>query len=353
MRHKKSLRRGVSLFRGIALLLLPGAGAAQSDVELVEKERIVQSMSGQQAVWSPARLGQTFTVRDSVQTLELSRGLLRLGDLTAVRLDAGTKVTVTQPPGSSIPTVDIALIRGRAYFLNRSRTAIRLRAPGGLEIADRGTEVAVQVNADGTTTVAVFEGEVEMSNSAGRLLLGANEQGTAELGKAPRKTAVIEAKNIIQWCLYYPAVVDLFDLQLDRAEETRLADSLAAYRSGDLLGALDKHPDKLKGKGSPAARLYLAAVVLAVGQVEQAQDLLRSVPAGHPGRRALENMVAAVNFMEHTESSPPATASEWMAESYYQQSRSHLELALAAAKEAVALSPDFGFAPIAILYAWA
>lgn len=317
---------------------------AQSVVELVEKERIVQSKGSQQGDYLPARLGQTFGVGDFVRTLKLSRGLLRLGDLTAVRLDVETDTRVIQQPDSAIAGVDIAVMKGRVFLLNRSRTTLRIRAPGGLEIADRGTEVAIRVEANGTTTVAVFEGEVEMHNAAGRLLLGANEQGTAELGKAPRKTAMIEAANIIQWCLYYPAVLDIHDLEFEPSETARLSASLEAYRAGDLLAALDKHPDKLVVRGSPSARVYQAAVVLAVGQVEQAVRILRTVSTGHPGRRALEKMIAAVKFVEYPESTPPAMASEWMAESYYEQSRSHLEAALAAAKKAAEISPEFGYA---------
>src|SRR5207248_1185384 len=40
----------------------------------------------------------------------------------------------------------------------------------------------------------------------------------------------------------------------------------------------------------------------------------------------------------------PQTASEWLAQSYYEQAQAKLENALAAAKRATELSPSFGFA---------
>ena len=43
-------------------------------------------------------------------------------------------------------------------------------------------------------------------------LLAAGEAGEAAPGQAPRRTAVIEASNILQWALYYPAVLDPADL---------------------------------------------------------------------------------------------------------------------------------------------
>jgi hypothetical protein len=49
-----------------------------------------------------------------------------------------------------------------------------------------------------------------------------------------------------------------------------VAASLAAYREGDLLGALEKYP-KNHRPNSAAARLYQAGVVLAVGRVDEAR----------------------------------------------------------------------------------
>src|SRR5262249_44730080 len=45
-----------------------------------------------------------------------------------------------------------------------------------------------------------------------------------------------------------------------------------------------------------------------------------------------------------TSNKPPTTASDWMAESYYRQSKRNLKGALEAAKRATELDPEFGFA---------
>ncbi|MBM3834545.1 MAG: hypothetical protein FJ403_14990 [Verrucomicrobia bacterium] len=77
----------------------------------------------------------------------------------------------------------------------------------------------------------------EMSNEFGKLLLQNGEQAVAEPGKKPAKTAVLASArpDIIQWCLYYPGVLDLRDLLLSAEEQRILEASLAAYKSGDLL----------------------------------------------------------------------------------------------------------------------
>src|SRR5207244_6626162 len=81
------------------------------------------------------------------------------------------------------------------------------------------------------------------SDLKGSLVLQSGEQGVVDPGQAPRKTAVLHAINVIQWSLYYPAVLDPEELGLTQIEQTELADSLAAYRSGDLLAALGRYPE--------------------------------------------------------------------------------------------------------------
>ena len=84
---------------------------------------------------------------------------------------------------------------GAAYFFSREKPReLEIRTPaatGGL----RGTEFHVRVEASGRTQITMFDGEVELSNAAGRILLKSGEQGEVEPGKAPHKTAVLDAEE--------------------------------------------------------------------------------------------------------------------------------------------------------------
>ena len=85
--------------------------------------------------------------------------------------------------------------------------------------ATRGTEFTLEVeDITGRTILTVLEGEAELSNAAGSVQLARGEQGIAVLGQPPTKTAVIDTTNVVQWCLYYPGVLDLADLGLTAAE---------------------------------------------------------------------------------------------------------------------------------------
>lgn len=325
-----------------ALLLIPRAKGAGFEAKLLEKENEVVAQR-QGAGWQSATIGMGLLMRDRVRTGFRSRAVLALTDRTFGRMDERTF--------AEIGTSSIKIFEGSLYAYSRERgpgLEIETRSANGIF---RGTQVVVRVTPAGKTLLSVLEGEVDLFNVHGRVILRSGEQGEAEIGKAPRKTAVIAATNLLQWALYYPGVLDPGALGLSKAEEASVAASLAAYRVGDLLGALEKYPKNYR-PNSAAARLYQAGVVLAVGRVDEARRELAGVRSDAPGRRALEEMIAAVNFLERDISKTPSTASEWLARSYYLQSRDEipgrLAKALDAARRAAALAPDFGYASVRV-----
>jgi len=310
--------------------------------ELVERENEVAAQR-HGTLWQPAVIGLKLKLRDKVRTGVRSRALLAITDRTVMRLD---ERTVAEIGGSSIK-----LGEGGIYFFSRERSPeVEIITPAATGFL-HGTQLVARVTPTGRAIFSVFEGEVELVNAHGRLTLRSREQGEAQIGQAPRRTAVIVTTNLLQWALYYPAVIDPRDLGLSAAEERSVSDSLAAYRVGDLLGALEKYPTSYRPH-STAARLYRAGVVLAVGRVDAAQRELAGLRADVPGRLALEEMIAAVNRSERDTSNSPSIASEWLARSYYLQSRDQssqrLESALAAARRATALAPEWGFASVRV-----
>jgi tetratricopeptide (TPR) repeat protein len=332
--------RGPTVRRWSAALLaalasfLPAHGAA-FDAVLLEKENEVSAQK-QGSSWRAAEVGLKLVIRDKVRTGAVSRAVLGLTDRTMMRLDERTV--------AEIALSSVKLNEGGIYFFSRERAPeiqIVMPAANG---TSRGTQFVARVTPAGKTLLAVFEGEVELSNPLGILVLRSGEQGEAEFGKPPRPTAGIEATNLLQWALYYPAVLDPGELGLDAADQRAVVASLAAYRDGDLLGALEQYP-KAYRPNSTAGKLYRAAVILAVGQVDEARRALAGVPANAPGRLAIEQMIAAVNFEDwQRQGADKASAGEWIAESYYLQSKSDLEGALGAARRAAELSPQFGYA---------
>ena len=237
---------------------------------LLEAENQVSAKKKGQS-WQPSVPVFPLAVGDAVRTGQLSRAAVRLTDLSVLRMNEVTTIEIL-PREKLNGSEGLDVKNGAIYFFSRDRPReLRIQTPvvtGAL----RGTEFHVVVEEDGKTRVTMFDGEVELSNAHGSVLIRSGEQGEVARGQAPRKTAVIEAVNIIQWCLYYPAVLDPRELGIDR-ERNPIAESVAAYDQGDLLGALEKYPKDYRAT-SVAGRLYHAAVLLAVGQVDKAHTAL-------------------------------------------------------------------------------
>jgi tetratricopeptide (TPR) repeat protein len=193
------------------------------------------------------------------------------------------------------------------------------------------------VEDSGKTTLTLIEGDVLLSNEFGQVTLKNGEQGTVEAGQAPRKTAVIEAVNLIQWCLYYPGILDPASVRSSSGTA-----SLAAYRQGSLLTAL-KLASAEKVSVNPEEAPYWAALLLSVGQVDKAEEVLRQAHANDPQSMALRQMIAAVKLRPLLPVPKPTTASEFLADSYYKQAFGDLQGARSSARETVRISPDFGF----------
>jgi tetratricopeptide (TPR) repeat protein len=325
------------------------APAGKGDSIVLEMENKAEALPAGTANWMPAKTNQTLRVKDRFRTGFKSRATLRLSNQGILRVSQLTTLEI-QPP--SDPTKEQSVLdlkSGTAYFFNRDapvETQFKTPQASG---AIRGTEFNIEVDeTTGRTVLTMLDGAVDLSNDLGKVSLASGEQGIVDPGQAPRKTAVIEAmNNIIQWSLYYPGVLDVSELGWTAQEQEALKDSLSAYRAGDLLQALASYPTN-RTAVSASEKVYAAALQLSVGQVKEAEAGLAQIGAGDARLAALagalREVIAAVKFQEWTRSTPPETATEWMAESYYHQSRSKLPEALDAAKKAVEKSPNFGFA---------
>jgi Tfp pilus assembly protein PilF len=278
-------------------------------------------------------------VGDQVRTLENGRATIRLGEKSLVHLDQLTTVQIIAPRSSSARH-GFNIMRGLLYMLHREE-------PGDLEVqtlavnaAVEGTDFAISVEEDGTTTIALIDGRVQMSNAAGTITLVSGEKGMARPGQRPTKTALIDAVNSVQWSLYYPGVLDPDELRLDASSS--FATSLAAYRKGDLVPAFALCPANIDATNS-GERLYRAALLLSAGQVTNCESLLQAEP-NNPMTTALRYVIAAVKRGQIDGATTNASPSQCLGYSYYAQSRHDLEGALKAAQQAVSLSPHFAFA---------
>ena len=309
---------------------------------------------------------QVLELNDHGYTGARSRATVRLMDLSIARIGELSDFVIKPPPDSATDG-EFSLLRGLLYLLHRDRPGSHRFTTPVATAATRGTEFTLEVDAaTGRTTLTVLEGEAELRNDNGTVLLARGEQGIATLGQPPTRTAVIDTTNVVQWCLYYPAVLDLSELELGQNEEEALSASLAAWRAGDLLQAVAAYP-AARPPGSDLEQIYTAALLLAVGQVPSAEARFTTViatadPGSRPARlaAALRELIQAVKLRPTAvnparrergtaeeaaaNAAEAPLATESLAASYRWQALGNLEEALHAAHAAWARSPQFSFA---------
>ena len=126
----------------------------------------------------------------------------------------------------------------------------------------------------------MLAGEVELSTPQGSVVITNGERAVAQAGLIPVKTAVLNANNVIQWNLYYPAVLDPAQIGFTLDEQRTLGKSISAYRDGDLPKALQEYPVG-RAAASDAERVFLAELLLSAGLVDQSETQLNFVN-NHP-----------------------------------------------------------------------
>lgn len=312
--------------------------------------------------WDKAYKGQILKAGDSGQTKSNGRAVVRLLDGSIVRIGPNSQFQI-EPAGA---TSQLRLLAGRLYFFHRGRaTQLEIDTPTSAA-AIRGTEFVLVQSVDGVTTLTMLDGEVSLSDRAGQAIrLVSKESGTIKPGNPPTKTAAISVNRTVQWCLYYPAVLDLDELPLSHQVQLDLGASLKAYRSGDVLSALANYPSERK-PASTAESVYYAGLLLSVGEVPEAEAIL-AMAATDSASEQVKRLAKAVQLLifavkgeriaEDQKIAPSANrlASELLAASYYKQllnaGELALERALALAKDAAARSahPGFAYARVADL----
>jgi tetratricopeptide (TPR) repeat protein len=322
-----------------------------NQILIVEAQNVVEISPAGAKTWVLTQTNQVLYPHDRLRTGPDSRVALRWSDESAVQFGPSTELEVL-PPHEADALAGLHLVHGVISFFHRDKLGRIRVVTRGAVAGIEGTEFVLAVDDTDRTTVSVIDGKVNFGNEQATLVLTNGEQAAADLGKAPARTAGFVANNLLQWAFYYPAVLDPADLSLSSDEQHDLADSLNAYNSGDLLAALAKYPAG-RQPGSDAERIYYAALLLSVGEVDKTEATLGGLSSNDSSSQpqrlaaALRQLIAAV---KHTTISAPAPqlTTEFLADSYYEQSRgdrgTSLALALQSAKRAAAKSSQFGFA---------
>ncbi len=326
----------IALVLGTIVLGTISARAAEDTVLLSIEGNVSVRKAGAQD-WQPAQTNQLLKAGDRVRTGDNGRAMARLGNNCIQRVPPNSTYEV-EATSNGKPAANVK--QGGMFLFIRDLFGGSPARSDLAAAATRGTEFHLFVDTDGRTVFTVIDGAVDVTNALGQETLRANQQAEVKPGGKPQRTAMLDATSVIQWCLYYPAVLDLAELPFTAVENQQLSDSISAYLQGDLPGAFQSYRPGAAPSG--AERTYAAALWLAFAEPQQSEKLLEGLQT--PAADALRRLTGIVQKRAEANAAKPSTSSEWMAESYNLQSQSKLDKALAAAREAARLSPNFGFA---------
>lgn len=339
-------------------------GAPTNTVSVLLTNGTVEVSRSTPPSWMPASVAGPQNVLfpgHRLRTGDRSRAAVQLADRTIKQMGPRSLLTVLEPKtGSS----RVGLLQGVFHFFHRDDPGSVEAETPSVSMVIRGTEFHVEVRQDGTTLLQLFDGTVSLENAAGTLQLQGREGAVIRPGQRPERAPALFATQVIQWALYYPAIVPVEELTLPDDRKSALQASLDAYSRGDLIQALASYPAVPNPSGN-GERLYLAGLLLSVGEVNGAVAELNGLtsPSDEDTRMAnairqliavTQSNVASTNLPSaSTSTASPMLAAEWLVESYRLQSlgytpRQHgtngLADALSAARKATEIQPAFGFA---------
>ena len=167
--------------------------------------KIVTAKGGEQGRFVPSRTFRKAEARQQLKQGDVLRtnrsGTLSIlfANRTQIRLGRNSTLVVDAQS-------NVSLNKGKAWGRSpRGKSNLRVRTPSATA-AIRGTEWAISADED-SSTLEVFEGEVELTNEFGSVTVGSGEAATVRRGQAPVKVQLVNPSGREQM-LYYVRAED-------------------------------------------------------------------------------------------------------------------------------------------------
>src|SRR3954453_10396382 len=195
--HKSTEPNPSGLIRGTAMLLciplallgssrnLQAQTSKPAQAVIIEIEGTVETSAPAANTWKPVRVNQALEPGARVQTRQNSRAVIRLTDLSLLRLGKETLVEI--PSASANPV--LKFLKGVLYYFHRDKPGVLpVRTPTAYAVVI-GTEFAAAVDNNGATELYLIDGRVDFSNDLGHAVLKSGQGASAGAGLPPVLTA--------------------------------------------------------------------------------------------------------------------------------------------------------------------
>lgn len=311
--------------------------SVQGAVEL----RLSKTNSNSAKQWMIVKRGDAFCANDVVRVKSNSRAALILTNDTVLRLDQNSTITFTNLSANNAS--QLSLSEGIAHFISRVKQAFEVVTPF-VNAAVEGTEFVVTAN-DNKSQVTVFEGKVRVSNTSGEVLLTKNQTAVAKKGQGPLINMNLKPRDVVQWALYYPRVLDSSSTNSNQFIN-RAANKLAIGRVNEALKDINKI---LQNTPNQPEALALKSIIALVNNDKEKSLIL--VSKAYDNNKQNTSAMLAMSYVQQAhfniraalepltqQSSSNALIHARLSEVYLMLGE--LDKALANAKKAVTLNAD-------------
>lgn len=235
--------------------------------------------------WREVEVRQDLLPGDVLRTNATGQLAILFSDRTQIRLGRNTTLRVRRvgEAADSEFSLDAGTIWARA---ERGGVGLTVDTPAAAA-AIRGTDWTMTVDADGRTKLIVLEGQVELSNALGSVLVAEGEAAVAAIGQAPTKIVIVDPDDREQM-LFYLSLRGSFAWMpasalpspAMRQERARIAAIPAEARSGEDWLTLAEAALSYDGRQA-AAEAAARARAFRLGWAERARlDLIDALLAG-------------------------------------------------------------------------
>jgi Tfp pilus assembly protein PilF len=274
--------------------------------------------------WTPLVAGDRVCSGETINVHGSSRVAVTLPDDSSLRIDEHTTLVVPDPPSGNGTLVEI--LRGVIHVISRDPRLLLFTTPyanAGLE----GTEFDIRVDdVARRMEVVVLEGEVVVSNSAGRIDVASDQFATVDEGRSPSIATIPEPIELMRWASYYPSIVDY---PLPSADEEP-----PASRASDPQFFADRAAARLSTARVDAAEHDLATALRLEPGNATALSLQAMIALASSDRATAQ---ALVDRAEQSEANAIVTL---LARSYVEERSQDLSAAEQSIRAVLAIEPD-------------
>jgi hypothetical protein len=263
------------------LLQAADAQMTTPQVRILSTQGTVDIFKGESQLWIPAKVNMPLAFGDIVRTGRRSKAALQMTDKTLLKIRQLTSMVIQAPEKKGKQPL-LNLRSGSVFFFSREspkEVPFRTSLTSG---AIRGTEFELTAIENGSSTLTMVDGLVDLSTPMGNVSATGGEQVVIEPDQSPRKTPMLNPESVIQWTLYYPGILDTSELQWTEGGPPEIwKATLNAYNLGNLPQAITSMPKASDQAEQEAARLLRAAIWLAHGEVSITENALDEVGRAH------------------------------------------------------------------------